>query len=274
LSYTVPITTNNRNTVIYDLNLLADDVLKITGNKSAYDEFVNKINQSIYNKDTLKKILFNQSKPYGFLERIRLETNNYDMFDKITCLGFDYTNEMSDINVDIRPAPSLVAGRLVCDYDIPVWEETTQERIIRNANRITIINSFRVFGLIGMLNEAAKRKYTTTDDIKEVRNKISNVFETIIDNDETRILIPDIKQSMQTQFDRTLEVLTQKEQNAYNTTTIKLERKYASQLISYQLYGELIKNETDLNNFSDIIKGLNRQEAAHALNGEIRIIQV
>jgi len=274
LNYIVPATNNNINAIIYDLNKLAADVLAITGNKKAYREFVRKINISIYNRNTLANILFAQTNPTGYLERIRLETNNYDMFVKITCLGFDYTNEMNDINNNIFPRPSGTSEKVVCDYGIPVWNETTQEREVRNNNRITIINSFRLYGIIGMLTTATTRNYTTVNDVKEIRNQIIDIYETLIENDTTKILIPDIKNDLDKLRDITLKVFANKEQNAYNTISIKLERKYAAQLISYQLYGENIKTETDLNNISAILKGLNTEQPAHAMQGEIEVVQI
>ena len=128
--------------------------------------------------------------------------------------------------------------------------------------------------MIGMLYTATIRDFTTVNDVKKIRNQIIDAYEILIENDTTKIMIPEIKNSLDELRDITLKVLANKEQNAYNTTTIKLERKYASQLISYQLYGENIKTENELNEFSRIIKGLNQNQPAHALQGEIEVLQI
>ena len=274
MSYQVPSTGNNIDVVKYDLKNLAIDILLITGNRKLYNEFIRKINTSIYSRDLLSSLLFSQTKPIGYLENIRVLTNDYNQFVKIACLGFDYSNEMNDIRNEIKPAPSITAGRLECDFMIPIWEATTAERIERNNNRINIINSFRIIGITGMLYTATTRKYTTVDDVKAVRDQLLDIYESIIENDTTKIIIPAIKNTLDRLKNITLQVLSNKEQNAYNIITIKLERKYSAQLISYELYGEYIKTEKQLNEFANIIKGLNNNQPAHAMQGEIRIIQI
>lgn len=274
MSYIVPTTNNNINTVIYDLNNLSEDILKINGDRKLQKEFNRKINISVYNKYLLKNILFSKTKPLGYLESIKANDYSFENYKKIACLGFDYSNEMSEININTRPTPNSISEKLVCDYKIPVWEETTEERLIRNINRITLVNSFRVYGIMGMLYQASIRNYTTTDDIKKTRHDIVYIYSTLIENDMTNILIPKIKNSLDKMKFLTLDVLSEKSQNAYNITHVKLERKYSAQLISYQLYGELIKTETQLNKFRDIIKNLNSSFPAHALEGNINVVQV
>ncbi len=160
MSYIVPITTNNVDTVIFDLNQLGQDVFEITNNKRALVEFQRRINISVSNRDTLAALLFSQSDPLGYLEKIRLETTSFEQFVEMSCVGFDLTNEMNDIRLGVNPKPATVTETLVCDYGIPVWDETTEERDIRNNNRITIVNAFRIYALLGMFT-TARQEITT-----------------------------------------------------------------------------------------------------------------
>lgn len=274
MSYIVPFSRTTVSQAIYDLNKLADDVLAITDNTEAHKEFVRKIPLVINDRDTLSKALFSQENPLGFLERIRTETQNYDQFKAMVTLGYDLTNEMNDIELSVKPEPSTVISQMKPNFGIPVWEETTEDRRTRNNNRIDIVNGFRIYAILGLYTEAAIRDYTTADQVRNIRIEISDIYEEIIENDETKILIPSIKVELDRVKNKTLEVLDNKAQNAYSVVEEKIERKHAAQLLSYQFYGEKINTEEDLDEFASIIKGLNKAQPTHAIEGVVKVVQL
>jgi len=63
-------------------------------------------------------------------------------------------------------------------------------------------------------------------------------------------------------------------QNVYNTTEIFLEKPYSASVITYDLYGEYIQDEEQLNYLKNIIIGLNKEKPAHVLSGTIRIVEI
>jgi hypothetical protein len=45
-------------------------------------------------------------------------------------------------------------------------------------------------------------------------------------------------------------------------------------MLAYELYGEYIKNENQLNYMADLIAGLNRGQARHALIGNVQVVTI
>ena len=275
--YKAPTSLNNLLVAQYDLTQLASDALRITGNQTAYNIFIRSLPKVLKNPDGLASLLLNSANPVGFLQTIALETNNFEQYAKLALLGNDLSDEMNDIRNDIKAFGSVVTEQVYdpsIDINVPVWEETTLERKERNENRITIVNTFRMVGLIGMHEQSSIDNYTTTDEINNRRLLLNQYYEDLVENDETGYIITNIRNNLDIVKTRTEEVLNTKEQQAYIVIEIKLERPYSAKMISYELYGELIKNETQLNTFAEIIIGLNRSQPAHALVGIIKVIQV
>lgn len=275
--YRSPTSLNNLLVAQYDLIQLANEVLKITGNQTAYNIFVRSLPKVLKNPEGLAALLLSASSPQGFLQTIALETNDFERYKKIALFGNDLPNEMNDIRENILPMSCVVTDQEYSseiNIDIPLWEESTLERKERNENRVTIINTFRMIGLIGMYEQSAIDNYTTTDEIDNRRAILSEYYELLVENDESDYIITNIKNSLDIVKTRTEQVLNTKEQQAYIVVGIKLERPYSAKMISYELYGELIKNETQLNTFANILIGLNRSQPAHAMTGLIKVIQV
>ncbi len=151
---------------------------------------------------------------------------------------------------------------------------STVERTERNNNRVTIINAFRVVGIIGMYETAARDTYTTVEEIEVTRQTLDRYYEEIIECDENCLVIDDVKNALDTLKNQTEEVLDKKAQSLPRVITIKLERPYSAKQISYELYGEFIKNENQLNYYAEVIAGLNRSQPAHVLQGEVRILEL
>lgn len=275
--YNSPITLTNLITAQYDLIQLANDVLRITGNQTAYNIFIRALPKVLKSPVNLSNLLLNGGVPVGFLQTIALETNNYDQFQKIAILGNDLPNEMNTIKDNEKPFQSVVTDQVydpMIDANIPLWEETTIERKQRNENRITIVNTFRMIGLIGMYEQSAIDTYTTTEEIELRRQMLEEYYQLLVENDTTEYIIQQIKNNIDIVKTRTEQVLNNKSQNARGVITIKLERPYSAKMISYELYGELIPNEAQLNTFAEIITGLNRSQPAHALTGEIKVLEI
>jgi hypothetical protein len=275
--YKTPSSLNNLLVAQYDLTQLANDILVITGNQTAYNIFIRSLPKVLKNPEGLASLLLSAETPQGFLQTIALETNNFENYKKMAILGNDLPDEMNTIRSNIKPFPNVVTEQIydpTINTNIPLWEETTLERKERNENRLTIVNTYRMVGLIGMYEQSAIDNYTTTEEIDNRRKILSQYYELLVENDESDYIIRNVKNDLDVVKTRTEQVLNTKEQQAYLVVTIKLERPYSAKMISYELYGELIKNETQLNTFAEVLIGLNRSQPAHAMTGEIKVIQV
>lgn len=274
--YNNPLSINNLLVAQYDLLQLANDVKKITGNQTAYNIFKRSLGKVLKNPISLAKLLLNSTNPVGFLQTIALETNDISQFKKISTIGNDLPVELNEIRANVKPFGSRVTTQVYnpeISTEIPIWEEDTIERRQRNENRITIVNAFRMVGLIGMYETAARSTYTTTEEIEEIKEMLNQYYEKLVENDTTKYIIGQVKNNIDIVKTRAEIVLNEKEQNTPRIITIKLERPYSAKQICYELYGELIKNEIQLNTFANIITGLNRSKVAHAMSGEIKVIE-
>lgn len=275
--YNAPSTLNNLVTANYDLLQLADDILDITGNQTAYNIFVRSLPKVIKQPTNLANLLLNEASPVGFLQTIALETNDFGQFQKIAILGNELSNELNDIRVPVQPFGTVVTEQEydpTIDTNIPLWEESTLERLQRNENRITIVNTFRLVGLTGMYEQSARDSYTTTEDIEARKELLNQYYEALVEDDDTEIVIQQVKNDLDIVKTRTEQVLNEQAQNLPGVVTLKLERPYSAKMIAYELYGEFIKNETQLNSYADLITGLNRSQVAHALVGEIKVLEI
>jgi hypothetical protein len=277
--YSTPTSLNNLLAAQYDLTQLARDIRDVTGNETAYNIFIRSLPVVLKDPLGLAKLLLSAVPPVGFLQTIALETSDFSAFQKISILGSDLPNEMNDIRGDIRPYVSVVTEQVYnpsINTDIQIWVDDTRERRERNENRITIINTFRMAGLTGMYEQAARDTYTTTEDIEHRKNILDAYYEQLIENDNTMFVINDVKNELDILKTRTEQVLETKAQssNVFGVVIIKLERAYSAKMIAYELYGEYIKNEIQLNTYANILTSLNRDQPAHRLIGNIKVLEV
>jgi len=69
------------------------------------------------------------------------------------------------------------------------WDNNTTERKLRNINRDATLNTFRMFGLIGLCRQASQVNYTTSDDVNLVIKSINENFSNIVENSNSKIVI-------------------------------------------------------------------------------------
>lgn len=245
MSYQVPFTLNNLITVEYDFNNISTYIYKITGNKKAYNNFI------FQYKNVVKDIELIKSLYMQFITTIYNETNNYMMYKKITEAGNNLSIEFIDIENNI----------VYDNGEVIFWDDITVEQRQRSANRKTITEIAKWMGLIGMFNQSVRDNYTTTDDIKKRKAELDTYYQELNYNNTM------LKNN-------TFMMLDKKAQNAYRVTTINITRPYSAKYLAYELYGEYIDDEVKLNNFANILVGLNRSQPAHAMQGLLNIIEV
>ena len=277
----VPRTANNVLTASADAKALAAKIKDITGKIKDVRNFIRRVDGVIRQVDQYAALLLNPGQPIGFLNSILLSTRNtgaFSLYTRIANIGKDQSNSMNDINAGISPTTSTVFPdeplSLDVDVNINLWDNDTQERRERNANRLSIINTFRITGLIGMYDSAANTNYTTTEEIDKTVLVLEDYYTALVENDETVIIIQSMKSVIDELKNLTDKVLERKRQQAYTVIEINEVRPISSVLLAYKLYGELIKKEVNLFFMASIIAGLNRGQPAHALEGTIRVVEI
>ena len=106
------------------------------------------------------------------------------------------------------------------------------------------------------------------------RNQIDYLFNQIIEQDQTGVLIPWMKQSMEQVQMSAYNNLNQIQGTAFNTQLITLEKSMSAAVLAYELYGEYCNSESDLLNYKNILISLNPSQPQHYFSGSVNVIQI
>jgi prophage DNA circulation protein len=161
---------------------------------------------------------------------------------------------------------------------IPLWPQTTEQRKIRNKNRLTLVQSNRLSALVIAFEQAAARTYKTKDEIQEVRTQLEAAYDQLMQNDiQDRESIqndPNLRAAIESLRAVTFEILKTKEQEAY--ALVDLERVYKKDAFSlaYDLYAEEFKTGQQILDRSIDIRNLNPEQSAVNLNKDVTVFKV
>jgi len=277
--YTIPETENNFLTGTTDAVGLAEEIRTITGRIKDVRNFLRKIDSVIRQVDKYAALLLNPGQPLGFLQSILLATRNigaFSLYSKIANMGQGLPNSMNDIVDGISPTSSTTfeSEIVTVTTSINLWDTDTAERRARNDSRLSIVNTFRMAGLIGMFESAANAIYTTTDEIDKVTASLELYYNLLVEDDEFRIVISSMKKVIDELKALTDSVLARKKQQAFGVIEIEEIRPISSILLAYKLYGEYLKDEAQLFFMASLLTGLNRSQPAHAMKGILQVVEI
>ena len=173
---------------------------------------------------------------------------------------------------------SSVNGATVSEGStIPLWPEDTAQRIQRNNNRNTMVNAQRIAALISAYETAAAVDYDTEQDIDETRGVLEAQHEVLMrddtidpdliqSNDEVREAVENIRLAA-------LDVILQKEQEAFVLDTANIRRASSSFVQSFAFYAEEFTDDEALADRAISLRRLNPELAAVSLKNEITIFR-
>lgn len=161
--------------------------------------------------------------------------------------------------------------------EIPLWPETTPDRIRRNENRKLIVQSARVAAIVLAYEQASAINYGTKEEVQKARQLIENIYKNIYQdqvNDTSSIQNdPDVRNALSAVRNASLEILEQKEQQAYGLTTINKRKGISSIALAYQLYAESLETTDELEESGSLVRGLNPTKSAIKLINDIEVFQ-
>lgn len=161
---------------------------------------------------------------------------------------------------------------------IPLWPETTQQRIDRNTSRKTMVQANRVSSLVGLYEVAAAKSYTTDNEISDTRSTLEDVHERIMRSETVDYSLiqsdPDVRRTVETMRLAALNVIAQKEQETFQITTDEVGSPTAALVRSYALYAEGFTNVSDLTERAALLGDLNTDQSSAGLNRQFKIFQV
>lgn len=281
VSFEEPSFLSSIQTAINDALGMSEDLKKITGEIRKITSFVRKVSSTIKDAKRYADLLLSPNQPEGILQALaftEIGSEAFSLYQEMSTLGNSLSNSMTDIINKISPKESTivppVAGPKEVNKNINLWGDDTFERRQRNQIRLSQINTFRVVGLVGMFERAASRTYTTVNQIDDFSNILENQYQELIENDTTGVIIPNIKDVLYSLKNLSDEVLKNKRQQAYKVIEVYLEKPLSASLLAYELYGEYIANESQLDFMRDLVKGLNTSQPAHSLIGVVQVVEI
>jgi len=163
------------------------------------------------------------------------------------------------------------------ETEIPLWSETTGGRVIRNKNRLSIVNAGRVSALVTAYEQAADTSYRTDTDIDEARLSLENEHQRLMRVDtEDRNLIQSqatVRRAVENIRLAALDILDQKEQSTFTLVDIERGAPISSFVLAYDLYAEEFTTSEEVTARGVEIRGLNPAEPSDKLDNGITVLQ-
>jgi prophage DNA circulation protein len=192
---------------------------------------------------------------------------------ELTRYGSGLTLSLSDIrnaNTD-EQAPED-------DFTIPLWPTTTANRIKRNLNRLSLVNTGRICALITAYEQAADTTYKTDTEIEETRQALEDANQRLmrVDTDNKTLVQsqPEVRRAVEDLRLASLAVLDQKEQSAYILTTIENQVSIGSFTEAYMLYMEDLTTAEAVTSRGIEVRALNPLQPADRLTGTTTVFQI
>lgn len=196
--------------------------------------------------------------------------NGIEQLALLTNLGGGLSLSINEVNRSVSSDSSFST--------LPLWPATTRQRIDRNTARQVIANANRVASLVGLYEVAAARSYTTDVEITDARLVIEEIHERImrVETVDTSLIQSDplIRSTIEDVRLAALNVLGQKEQEAFEIVTDNANSPTSVFVRSYLLYAEDFINIDQLADRTTELANLNTSQSSIALIREFKIFQV
>lgn len=189
----------------------------------------------------------------------------------LTQFGALLSLSLSDIRSARTPSGSTTSTL------IPTWPATTGARVIRNDNRLTLVNIHRVAALICAYEQAADKTYQTEGELDATRLALENEHQRLMREDTDDRDLPQsqsaVRRAVEDMRLSTLSVLDQKEQSAFELTSLTLNVPRSAFVLAYDLYAEEFTSTDQLNDRAITLRGLNPEHPADKLHNDIMVLQ-
>ncbi|MCP4489026.1 MAG: hypothetical protein GY820_17190 [Gammaproteobacteria bacterium] len=160
---------------------------------------------------------------------------------------------------------------------IPLWPATTADRITRNENRTTLVDTTRLNALIVAFEQAAASEYSTSDEIVEVRTQLEDSYDQLINQDGydgNRIVGRNsVRNATENLRFATLEVLETKEQDTYQIVDVENIGMPSVPVLTWNLYAENLTTEEDFDLITQTVRTLNPEQSSISLDNEATVLQ-
>lgn len=251
---------------------------------------VQKLNTSLKNVSSVNKIVdyIDLNTPTIVRDTITLKNAVGDLWQTVS-VGLSNGAGLSDILLltqfgsalslslsDIRSA-STSATATSESTNIPLWNETTSARIIRNDNRLALCNHARLSALTIAYEQAADTTYSNDAQLDEVRKTLEEQHQRLMrdDTDDVDFLQsqPAVRFAIEDLRLAALEVLDQKDQTIFDLTTINANVPIPAYVLAYNLYAEEFETSDEITERTTLIRNLNPDQPSDKMVGDLMVLQ-
>lgn len=195
-----------------------------------------------------------------------------------TLLGLTRFGSLLTLSLsDIRSADISGTSTDAMETEIPLWPPTTAGRIIRDDNRLELVNTHRVNALICAYEQAADGSYQTDAELDAARLALENEHERLMrDDTENRDLVQsqaEVRRAVEDLRLAAIDVLDQKDQSTFTLTTMSLNAPLSCFQLAYALYAEQFTESGQVSDQAIILRGLNPLQPSDKMVGEISVLQ-
>lgn len=286
-NWKIPETQNNALTAIYDWTSVSTDILTATRNlltsgvigetRAAVNNFVTSLPNLINLPTTLaQRIGAGVSGDLGIFSLISaglIGGSGLVVMTEFCSFGSGLHSNSIDIRNDVPNENNTIIG----DFNIPLWEENTFQRIDRNDNRLSAVNFARVNAMVIAYEQAAAREYSTAVEIQNAREELESIHDQLMRIDvQNRDILqsdPNVREAVEDVRISSLEILEQKEQRTFVLTEVNYGAPTSAFLIAYNLYAEKLNTVQDLEDRSILVRGLNPEQKTDQMSGDIVTLQ-
>lgn len=272
--------TNAENAAVAEFDILASVNGIFEGIKDIMpDETLGSLTQKVKKFDTFVSQLKNDPVQLAkdFLGGTPVDTGLWQEISLGLTDGRGFSNVLAFTQFGSAGALELSSVNGATGSNIPLWPEDTAQRIQRNNNRNTMINAQRIAALISAYETAAAVDYDTEQDIDDTRAVLEAQHE-ILMRDDT--IDPDLIQSHDGVREAVenirlaaLDVILQKEQEAFVLDTANIRRASSSFVQSFAFYAEEFTDDIALADRAISLRQLNPELAAVSLKNNITIFR-
>lgn len=277
LKWKEPTQTNNVQTAIYDFKQVVvaiESLYTSLNNISDIESTSNFINLNaptiVRSSDSLKSVLVDE-----LLQSVSVGLSGGSGIPEL----IDLTNFGSGLSLslsDIRSA-SVFSNPVAESTNVPLWSETTAERLIRNSNRMAIVNAARLAALSIAYEQASDATYDNDLQLDNTRKMIEDEHNRLMNDDTQNADFlqsqPEVRFAMEDLRLSALNVLDSKEQSTFTLTTIRENVPISSFVLSYNLYAEDFETSDQITARAINIRNLNQELPSDKLVKDITVLQ-
>lgn len=190
----------------------------------------------------------------------------------LTRFGSELSLSLSDIS-----SASTVNTSAAQSTGVPLWSETTASRVIRNSNRMALMNTARLNALIAAYEQAADSTFDNDSQLDEARKSIEAEHQRLMNDDTANVEFiqsqPDVRFAVEDLRLTALDVLDGKEQTTFTLTEINENVPISAFILSYKLYAESFETSEEVTQRAWLIRGLNPDQPSDKMSGDLMVLQ-